>query len=147
MNELALFNDFFNDFDDDRYLLPSFSLKKSFPKVDVKEGKDAYTLHMDLPGKNEKDVKVELKHNVLTISSVEETETKDEDKDDKKNAKKDNEKYLVRERTYSRFERSFTLPSDVNGDDISAKVKDGVLTVTMPRRALAETKNIAITSD
>lgn len=140
MNELSLFNDLFDDFGDDGYLMPSFSWKKSFPKVDVKEGKDSYILQMDLPGKTEKDVNIELKHNILSISSVEKTETKD----DKKNHH--DGKYLVRERTYSKFERSFTLPEDVNGENISAKVKDGVLTVTMPRHALAEPKHIAITS-
>lgn len=140
MNELSLFNDLFDDFGDDGYLMPSFNWKKSFPKVDVKEGKDSYILQMDVPGKTEKDVNIELKHNVLAISSVEETETKDDKK------KKNDGKYLVRERTYSKFERSFTLPEDVNGEDISAQVKDGILTVTMPRHALAEPKHIAITS-
>lgn len=140
MNELSLFNDLFDDFGDDGYLMPSFNWKKSFPKVDVKEGKDSYILQMDVPGKTEKDVNIELKHNILTISSVEETETKDDKK------KKNDGKYLVRERTYSKFERSFTLPEDVNGEDISAQVKDGILTVTMPRHALAEPKHIAITS-
>lgn len=140
MNELSLFNDLFDDFGDDGYLMPSFNWKKSFPKVDVKEGKDSYILQMDVPGKTEKDVNIELKHNVLTISSVEETETKDDKK------KKNDGKYLVRERTYSKFERSFTLPEDVNGEKISAQVKDGILTVTMPRHALAEPKHIAITS-
>lgn len=140
MNELSLFNDLFDDFGDDGYLMPSFNWKKSFPKVDVKEGKDSYILQMDVPGKTEKDVNIELKHNVLTISSVEETETKDDKK------KKNDGKYLVRERTYSKFERSFTLPEDVNGENISAQVKDGILTVTMPRHALAEPKHIAITS-
>lgn len=140
MNELSLFNDLFDDFGDDGYLMPSFNWKKTFPKVDVKEGKDSYILQMDVPGKTEKDVNIELKHNVLTISSVEETETKDDKK------KKNDGKYLVRERTYSKFERSFTLPEDVNGENISAQVKDGILTVTMPRHALAEPKHIAITS-
>lgn len=140
MNELSLFNDLFDDFGDDGYLMPSFNWKKSFPKVDVKEGKDSYILQMDVPGKTEKDVNIELKHNVLTISSVEETETKDDKK------KKNDGKYLVRERTFSKFERSFTLPEDVNGENISAQVKDGILTVTMPRHALAEPKHIAITS-
>lgn len=144
MNELALFNDLFNDFGDDGYMMPSFNWKKTFPKVDVKEGKDSYILQMDLPGKTEKDVNVELNNNVLTISSVEESETKNENKDDKKN-KKDG-KYLVHERTYSKFERSFTLPDDVNGENISASVKDGVLTVTMPRQALSSPKHIAITA-
>ncbi len=149
MNELALFNDLFDGFDDG-YLLPSFNLKRACqtPKVDVKESKDAYTLQMDLPGKTDKDVNIELNRNVLTISS----ETCDECKKDAKDAKKeekeqkkDEEKYLLHERSYMKFSRSFTLPEDVNSEKLSATVKNGVLTVTMPRAAKAEPKKIAIT--
>ena len=77
MNDLALFNDLF-DFGDEgyNYGLPSFTFKKAIhgPKVDVKETKDAYTLQMDLPGKTDKDVNIELDRNVLTISSENKTE-------------------------------------------------------------------------
>lgn len=142
MNELALFNDFFNDFGDDGYTMPSLNLRKMFrtPKVDVKEGKDAYTLKMDMPGMTDKDVNVDLNQNVLTISSCK--ETKKEEKSDKK----DESKWLIRERSVSSFERSFTLPDDVNSENLSATVKDGVLTITMPRKALAQPKHIAITA-
>lgn len=141
MNELALFNDLFNGFDDDAYL-PSFNFKKAFhtPKVDVKENKDSYSLEMDLPGKSEKDVNVELNGNVLTISS--EHESKKDENEGKKEGK-----WLIHERSYSKFSRSFTLPDDVDAAKLSANVKNGVLTVTMPRKALTEAKKIAITAN
>lgn len=161
MNDLALFNNFFDDFEDDGFGMPSFNFNnfRNFhtPKVDVKENKDAYTLQMDVPGKTDKDVKVELNHNVLTISSENETEVeKDEtnnkksaeneklSKEDKASSKKDNGKWLVKERTYSKFTRSFSLPEDVDCDKISAEVKNGVLSVKMPRRSLPSPKRIAI---
>lgn len=161
MNDLALFNNFFDDFEDDGFGMPSFNFNnfRNFhtPKVDVKENKDAYTLQMDVPGKTDKDVKVELNHNVLTISSENETEVeKDEtnnkksaenekvSKEDKSSSKKDNGKWLVKERTYSKFTRSFSLPEDVDCDKISAEVKNGVLSVKMPRRSLPSPKRIAI---
>ncbi len=146
MNELALFNDLFDGFGDDGYIMPSFNLKKAFvaPKVDVKEDKDAYTLEMDLPGKTEKDIKIELNRNVLTISSEEKSE-KEEKKEEKAEAKEAG-KYLIKERTYSKFSRSFTLPEDVDSEKLTAKVTNGVLSVTMPRRALAAPKHIAITA-
>lgn len=142
MNELALFNTLFDDFADDGLLMPSFKLKKAFyaPKVDVKENSSAYTLEMDLPGMTEKDVNIELDHSVLTISSVQE-DKKEEKKDDKSG-----EKWLLKERTYSKFSRSFTLPEDVDGENLGATVKNGVLTVTMPRKALSAPKRIAITA-
>lgn len=144
MNELALFNDLFNGFDDDAYL-PSFNFKKAFhtPKVDVKENKDNYSLEMDLPGKSEKDVNVELNGNVLTISSEHETKKDENENKDKK----DGSKWLIHERSYSKFSRSFTLPDDVDAANLSANVKNGVLTVTMPRKALTEAKKIAITAN
>ena len=146
MNELALFNDLFNGFDDDAYL-PSFNFKKAFhtPKVDVKENKDNYSLEMDLPGKSEKDVNVELNGNVLTISS--EHESKKDENEGKGKNDKDGTKWLIHERSYSNFSRSFTLPDDVDAAKLTANVKNGVLTVTMPRKALAESKKIAITSN
>ena len=145
MNDLSLFNDFFNGFGDDGYtiptLMPTFNYKKMFqmPKVDVKEDKDTYTLTMDLPGKTEKDVDIELNQNVLTISSNEEVK-KEEKSDEKSEAK-----WLIRERSVSSFKRSFTIPEDVDCEKLSASVKDGILTVAMPRKALAQPKRIPIT--
>ena len=144
MNELALFNNLFDDFEDDGYGLPSFNLKRVFqnPKVDVTEDKTEYTLQMDLPGRSDKDVNIELNNNVLTISS--ENQTKEEKKSDKAE-KKDGTKWLLKERTYTKFSRSFTLPDDVDCDKLSAMVKNGVLTVKMPRHELAAPKKVAIT--
>lgn len=140
MNDLSLFNSLFDDFGVDGYSLPSFNFKKAFhtPKVDVKEEENAYTLEMDLPGKTEKDLKIELNNNILTIAS--ETEKKCEEK----NEKKCNCKWLIKERSCSQFSRSFSLPDDVDGDNLSATVKNGILSVVMPRKAIAAPKRIAI---
>ena len=143
MNELSLFNNFFDNALSDA--MPDFNFEHSFnmPKVDVKESKDAYTMEMDLPGMTEKDVNVELDHNVLTISSHHE-ENKEQKND--KNEKKDEGKWLIRERRVSEFSRRFTLPNDVNGEQVAASFKNGVLTVNIPRKALAAPKRIAISA-
>ena len=137
MNELSLFNNFF---DDVLPAMPDFTLTRttSLPKVDVKETKDSYDMYMDLPGMDENDVNVELDHNVLKISSVrtENTEKK-EDKDTK---------YLIRERRMASFSRNFTLPDDVDGSKISATFKNGILALTMPRTSAPAPKKIAITA-
>ena len=147
MNELALFNDLFDGFEDDGYLMPSFNFRKAFaaPKVDVKEEKEAYLLEMDLPGKTDSDINIELNKNVLTISS--QTKSEKEEKKEEKAEAKTAGKYLIKERSYSKFSRSFTLPEDVDSENLSAKVTNGVLTVTMPRKAIAAPKRIAITAD
>lgn len=64
----------------------------------------------------------------------------------KNQVKKEEGKWLVKERSYQKFSRSFTLPEDVEAEKVSAEVKNGVLTVTMPRKALPEPKRIAIKS-
>ena len=137
MNELSLFNSLFdNAFDCG---LPEFSWKTArMPKVDVKENKDCYSLEMDLPGCTEKDVNIEVDHGVLTISSVK-TEEKEEKKDEKAEGK-----WLIRERTQSQFVRRFTLPDDVDENNIKASFKNGVLNVAMNRRELPQPKRIAI---
>ncbi|MBQ9237780.1 MAG: Hsp20/alpha crystallin family protein [Treponema sp.] len=142
MNELSLFNALFdNTFGN----LPDFHLATpvSVPKVDVKKEKDAYTLEMDLPGRTDKDVDVELDHNVLTISSHHEETT--EEKAPEKDAQNEST-WLVRERRSHTFCRRFTLPEDVDAAHVGASFKNGVLHVTIPRKALATPTRIAITA-
>lgn len=144
MNELSLFSNLFgNGFDP--FYVPSFSQKRTFvlPKVDVKETKDAYTLDMDLPGRTENDVELNLKDNVLTISSKKEEVSESKETTPQNEA----EKWLIKERQSVQFERSFTLPEDVDGEGIAATFKNGVLTVTMPRsKPVNQTKKIAISA-
>lgn len=145
MNELSLFNTLFDnalanampDFD--------FSTTVNAPRVDVKQTKDAYCLEMDLPGRTDKDVKIELDNSVLTISSHKEEVVEEPAKDAKANGKNES-KYLIRERRSSSFSRQFTLPEDVDSENVAANFKNGVLVITMPRKALAAPKRIAITA-
>lgn len=139
MNELALFNKIFNDQD---YGFPFHGLNAActVPSVDVKETKDSYILDMDLPGKTENDVDLSLKDDVLTIASHEE-ETKEKKSEEKEEQKTE---WLIRERRSTSFTRRFTLPKDVDGENVNASFKNGVLTVVMPRRPEATEKRIAI---
>ena len=140
MNELSLFDSLFNDVIGD-HSFPGFvySSKAVTPKVDVKEDEKGYTLEMDLPGRTEKDVNIEIDHNTLSISSK--VEDKKEEKEDKKDGKS---KWVLRERYVSSFSRRFTLPSDVNAEGVKASFKNGVLTVYMQKKELPTPKKIAI---
>lgn len=109
------------------------------PSVDVTENDAAYTLEMDLPGHSQDDVNIELDRNVLTISSK--AEEKTEKKEDKEQSKT---KFLIRERAAANFKRSFTLPDDVDLESIAASFKNGVLTITMNKKAIQEPKKILI---
>ena len=144
MNELSLFNSLFDD-RDFGFAIPAFtkSCNLNMPKVDVKETKDAYILDMDLPGRTEKDVDVDLKDNVLTIASHEEEKN---EKKEKKEEKAEDGEWLIRERRTTEFSRRFSLPQDVDAENVNATFKNGVLTISIGRKTLAQAKKIAITA-
>ncbi|MGC9044299.1 MAG: Hsp20/alpha crystallin family protein [Myxococcota bacterium] len=104
------------------------------PAVDITEdGKNIY-LKADLPGMNQKDIKVSVEDDVLTISGERKSEREE---------KKDGKFYRL-ERVYGQFCRSFTLPDNVDATKISAEYKDGVLTLTIPKTEEKKSKAIEI---
>lgn len=138
MNELSLLDSFFNDVLDNANGV-MYRGSMSAPRVDVTEEDGAYTLEMELPGRTEKDVNIELDHDNLTISSK-----ICEEKDSKEDKKAKKTRYLLKERRCSEFARRFTLPKDVDAENISASFKNGVLTINMVKKAVAAPKKIEI---
>ena len=104
----------------------------SMPAVNVGETNDALTIEVAAPGMKREDFHVELDNNVLTISaSVEE----------KKDKELEHGMYTRKEFSYQSFQRSFELPEDkVDGEKISAKYKEGILYITIPKREEAKIK-------
>jgi HSP20 family protein len=94
----------------------------SLPAVNIREDEKAFYLELAVPGMDKKDLHIEVKDDVLTISSEHKEEKQEE-----------LEGYKRREFSYSSFCRSFYLPEDVNGDKIGANYKDGILNVEIPR--------------
>ena len=95
------------------------------PAVNVKEDEKAYTMELAAPGIKKEYCRVAINdEGNLTIAIENKQEHKNEDK---------HHHYLRREFSYSNYEQSYTLPDDVVKDQISAKVEDGILTVTMPK--------------
>lgn len=129
MNELSIFDSLFNDLMDAGTTAYAFNA----PRVDVKEADNAYTLEMELPGRTENDINIELNRNNLIIASKE--EKKSEDK---------KQRFLLRERRNNSFNRKFTLPEDVDTDSISANFKNGLLIVNMQKKTNTAPKTIAI---
>ncbi|WP_456392383.1 Hsp20/alpha crystallin family protein [Nitratifractor sp.] len=97
------------------------------PAVNTREADDAYYIEVDLPGVKKEDISIDVDDNVLTISGERKVEEE----------RKDEEFYRV-ESFYGKFERSFTLPEDVDADKIEAEAKDGVLTVKIPKAQVVE---------
>ncbi|MFI5145141.1 MAG: Hsp20/alpha crystallin family protein [Ignavibacteria bacterium] len=92
------------------------------PRVDVTEDNDNLYVEADIPGVDKKDVKVSVVGDVLTISGEKKKESRDENKN-----------YYRIERTSGSFSRSFTLPSEIQNDKISAEFTNGVLKITLPK--------------
>lgn len=140
MNELSIFDTLFNNSMDN--VLNGLNCRTSYtPKVDVIESEKAYNLEMELPGRTENDVDVQLDHNTLTISS---SKKESNQKDSENEGSENKQKWLIRERYHLNFSRSFTLPEDVDTEGVSAQFKNGILFVTIPRKAVEEPKHIEI---
>ncbi len=118
------------------------------PKADVVETKESYILEMDLPGYTEDSIDIDIKDRVLTVSKIEEarqSEEKAEEKDEKSEAsEKEQPVFLLKERTDCSFKRSFKLPQDADEENISARLKNGVLAVTVRKRPAVQPKKITI---
>ncbi|MBF0367440.1 MAG: Hsp20/alpha crystallin family protein [Oligoflexia bacterium] len=113
------------------------------PRVDLKEDRGLYKLTMDLPGLEDKDVKVEFKEGLLHISG-ERVEKKEEKKESSAAASADADAYYYQERVVGRFERSFDFGTFINEEEIRASMKNGVLEVTLPRKEEKRSRSIAI---
>lgn len=94
------------------------------PSTNILETNENFQLQMAVPGVKKEDIKIDLEKNILNISS---------EKSAQENAD-ENSKYTRREFMYGTFCRSFTLPETIDTDHIGAEVKDGILTVTLPKR-------------
>lgn len=128
----SFFEDFFN-----KPLLSLFdgglsSRMMNVPAVNINERKDDYLVSMAAPGLKKEDFKIDVEGSLLTISS---------EKEDEKEEKE--EKYTRQEYSYSSFERSFTLPDEVNKDKIEARYQDGVLKLVLPKKEEAKKMSVS----
>jgi HSP20 family protein len=103
------------------------------PTVDIRETDDALLLQVELPGIEKKDVHLEVRDDVLTISGERRYE---------KDVKEENVHRI--ERAYGKFSRSFSLPSNVDAEKVDAKMKNGVLEIRLPKCESAKPKAITI---
>ena len=105
------------------------------PAVNVEETGDQLVLTAEVPGMTAEDIDIELENNVLTIRGEKSFE-REENEDDKR--------YHLWERRYGSFQRSFTLPRTVRGDDIKADYQNGILTIRMPKSPEAKSRKIHV---
>lgn len=108
---------------------------KMMPATDVVETDKEIEITAELPGLEEKDVKIDLADSLLTIRGEKKVEKEQKDKN-----------YRMVERSYGAFERVIELPEGVDPDAVKATIANGVLTVTVPKPAPAQAKTIAVKS-
>ncbi len=139
MNSLTrygLLDDVFNDFAKGFFFRPV--VMENAPalqvRIDVKEDKDAYRVHADLPGMKKEDIQVTVDGNTVTISAEARRETE----------QKEGEKVLRSERYFGAVTRSFQLPFEIDLAGAVAKYEDGVLDLTLPKRVATAGRQLAI---
>jgi heat shock protein Hsp20 len=106
--------------------------KNTAPAVNVKEDENAYTMEVAAPGIKKEYCRVNINDDGnLSIAIENKMEHKEEDK---------KQHYLRREFSYTNYQQNYSLPEDVDKDQISAKVDNGILTVVLPKMKKEETK-------
>lgn len=110
-----------------------FRASGTFIAVDVAEEDKRYVIEADLPGIEKSQVNVSLEGNLLTIQTQV-----------KKSAEKEEGNYMMRERSESACSRSVTLPLVEDNAKVDATLRDGVLTVCVPKASAAQTRRIEI---
>ena len=139
-NALSDFDRYMESFFGDNFLNPSDRIFSRVPAVDVRENEKGYILEADLPGFDEKDIEIRLDGNNLIISSRKAEEKNNENADN--GGQEGN--YLIRERRYTSFSRSFRLPENANTEAISASFRNGILYLEIGKKAEAQQRVIQI---
>ncbi len=103
------------------------------PLVDISEDDKEFLVKAELPGLKKEEVKVTVEEGVMTISGERKVEKEEKTK-----------KYHRVERSYGKFERSFTLPDKADGTKVNAEFKDGVLQVHLPKTEKPATKAVEV---
>jgi HSP20 family protein len=117
---------------------PSLSRVGSWmPAVEVSETNEALVLTAELPGIEEKQIKISIENNVLSIDGEKEQEITDAPP---------TKAYYISERYYGAFQRSFALPRTVDVEHVKAVFEKGVLTITLPKLPQSKGRQIPVTS-
>lgn len=118
----GFFPSFFNDFFNDSWITPQFH--STSPAINVSEDDKGYKLEIAAPGMTKEDFNVSISDGDIVIEMEKKNENKDENKD---------KKYIRREFCYSKYEQRLALPDNVEKQNITAQMTDGVLYIDIPK--------------
>ena len=113
---------------------PLNNMEARSPALEVTEGEQDYTVKVDLPGMSKEDVKISVDGRRVTVEA---SSSKNEEK-------KEGDRILYTERSIASFSRSFTLPLEIDQAQSSAKMDNGVLTLTLAKRTASAAKQLSI---
>jgi len=135
-SDIDLFRKSISDLFDDFFTVKNGSLYDSdyMPAIDVKEDEKNIFVKADMPGIDEKNLSVNIEKNILTI--------KGEMSEERRDAK--DKKVLITERKYGSFQRSIRLPEGIDPNGTTARFKNGVLSIDIPRVKVEEAKKLII---
>lgn len=103
------------------------------PASEAAADDNAYRITVELPGVNEKDIHLSVEDGVVVLTGEKRTEREEK-----------GETWFFSERQYGSFNRSFRLPPDADGDAVDAQIKDGLLTITIPKKTPKKTENAKV---
>ena len=107
--------------------------REVFPLADVREDETKYTVTLETPGIEKKDLKIKMKDNSLLVEGEKKEEKKEQ-----------SESYLRVERSFGSFRRVFNFDSQLNTKAVNAEFKDGILNITLPKSEKEKPKEIDI---
>ena len=115
-----------NNFDlwDELFKDPFFDDTSKVMRTDIKEGRDNYSIIIDLPGYEKEDIKIDIDNGYLNVTA----------KRDEKHEEKEDGKFVRRERYFGECSRSFYVGDDMESDDIKASFKNGTLRLELPKK-------------
>jgi len=126
----SLFDRFFNNDLFDWSASNYSTTNTTLPSVNIKESSDDFEVEVAAPGFTKNDFRIELNHDLLTISSDKEIE----------NETKEGQMFSLREFSYQSFSRSFTLPNTADSEKIGARYENGILRIVIPKKEEARPK-------
>ena len=118
----GFFPSFFNDFFNDSWITPQFH--STSPAINVSEDDKGYKVEIAAPGMTKEDFNVSISDGDIVIAMEKQNENKDENKE---------KKYIRREFSYSKYEQRLALPDNVEKQNITAQMTDGVLYIDIPK--------------
>ena len=123
----GFFPSFFNDFFNDSWITPQFH--STSPAINVSEDDKGYKLEIAAPGMTKEDFNISISDGDIVIAMEKKNENKDENKE---------KKYIRREFSYSKYEQRLALPDNVEKQNITAQMTDGVLYIDIPKMTREE---------